>query len=135
MDLFITNRKLYFKNTCVTGTGMSDFHNLTAVSLRFQVLKAPAKHKFYRNYKNFDQDNFNKDLKLKLDFLKELDYSLFENSFFDNLNNHALIKTKTLQANSHQSMTKALRKVIMTRSRFKNIYLKSRNEENWVNYK
>ena len=32
-------------------------------------------------------------------------------------------------------MTKALRKAIMTRSRLKNIYLKSRNEENWVNYK
>ena len=32
-------------------------------------------------------------------------------------------------------MTKALRKAIMTRSRLKNIYLKRRNEENWVNYK
>ena len=32
-------------------------------------------------------------------------------------------------------MTKALRKAIMTRSSLKNIYLKSRNEENWVNYK
>ena len=32
-------------------------------------------------------------------------------------------------------MTKALRKAIMTRSRLKNIYLKSRNEENRVNYK
>ena len=32
-------------------------------------------------------------------------------------------------------MTKALRKVIMTRSMLQNIYLKSRNEENWVKYK
>ena len=54
IDLIITNRKPYFKNTCVTATVMSDFHKLTAVSLKFQVLKAPAKHKFYRNYKNFD---------------------------------------------------------------------------------
>ena len=32
-------------------------------------------------------------------------------------------------------MTKALRKAIATRSSLKNIYLKRRNEEKWVNYK
>ena len=32
-------------------------------------------------------------------------------------------------------MTTALPKAIMTRSRLKNIYLKSQNEENWVKYK
>ena len=32
-------------------------------------------------------------------------------------------------------MNKALRKAIMTRSRFKNIYLKTRNNENWDKYK
>ena len=48
--LIITNRKPYFKNTYVRTTGMSDFHKLTAVSLKSQVLKAPAKRKFYRNY-------------------------------------------------------------------------------------
>ena len=124
VDLIITNRKPYFKNICVTTTGMSDFHILTAVSLKSQVLKTPAKRMFYRNYKNFDEDNFNKDLKLKLDSLEELDYSLFENTFINVLNTHALIKTKTLQPNSHQFMTKALWKAIMTRSRLKNIYLK-----------
>ena len=40
---------------------MSDFHKLTAVSLKSQVLKAPSKRKLYRNYKNFDED---KDLQL-----------------------------------------------------------------------
>ena len=29
---------------------MSDIRKLTAVSLKSQVLKAPAKRKFYRNY-------------------------------------------------------------------------------------
>ena len=130
IDLIITYRKPYFKNTCVTTTGMSDFHKLIAVSLKSQVLKAPAKRKFYRNYKNFDGDNFNRHLKLKLDSLKELGYSLFKNTFIDVLNTHAPIRTKTLRANSHQFMTKALQKAIMTRSSLKNIYLKSRNEEN-----
>ena len=62
IDLIITNRKPYFKYTCVTATWMSDFHKLTAVSLKSQVPKAPATCKFYRSYKNFYKDNFNKDL-------------------------------------------------------------------------
>ena len=135
IDLIITNRKPYFKNASVIATGISDFHQLTAVSIKSQVLKAPSKRKFYRNSKNFDEDNFNKDLELKLDSSEELDYSLFENTFVDVLNTHASIETKILRANSHQFMTKAFRKAVSTRSKLKNIYLKSRNKENWVNYK
>ena len=63
-----------FKNICVTPTGMLDFDKLTGVSLKSQVMKAPAKRKFCRNYKNLDEDNFNKDLKLKLDSLQKLGY-------------------------------------------------------------
>ena len=54
-----------FKNICVTTTGMLDFVKLTAVSLKSQVMKAPA---------NLDEDNFNKVLKLKLDSLEKLGY-------------------------------------------------------------
>ena len=45
IDLLITNRKSYFKNTCVTVTGISDFHKLRVFSLKSQVLKAPPKIK------------------------------------------------------------------------------------------
>ena len=34
IDLIITNRKAYFKKGCVLETGISDFHKLTAVSLK-----------------------------------------------------------------------------------------------------
>ena len=78
---------------------MSYFHKLTVVSLKSQALKASAKRKFYRNYRNSDEENFNKDLKLKLDYLKELNYSLFENTFIDVLNTQAPIRIKTLRAN------------------------------------
>ena len=79
----------------MTTTGMSGFHKLTAVSLKSQVMKAPAKPKFCWNYKNLDEDNFNKDLKLKLDSLEKLDYSLFKNTLIDVLNTHAPTKIKT----------------------------------------
>ena len=43
IDLIITNRKSYFKNTFVTATGIFDSHKLTAVSLKSQILKSPSK--------------------------------------------------------------------------------------------
>ena len=123
IDLIMTNRKSYFKNTCVTVTGIS------------KILKAPQKIKTYRNYKTFDENRFNEDLKSKLDLIEKLDYPLFERIFIDVLNTHAPVTTKKVRANNHQFMTKALRKALMTRSRLKNAYLKTRNSKNWENYK
>ena len=129
----MTNRKSYFKNTCVTVTGISDFHKLTAVSLKSQILKAPPKIKTYR-FINTYENRFNEDLKSKLDSIEKPDYPLFESIFIDVLNTHAPVTTKKVRANNHQLMTKALRKAIMTRSRLKNAYLKIRNSKNLENY-
>ena len=96
---------------------------------------SPPKIKTYRNYKAFDENRFNEDLKSKLDSIEKLDYPLFESIFIDVLNTHAPVTTKKVRANNHQFMTKALRKAIMTRSRLKNAYLKTRNSKNWENYK
>ena len=79
IDLVITNRKPYLKNNCVAATEMSDFQ-------KSQVMKVLTKHKFYRNYKNFDKDGFNKVLKLKLDSLEELNYYLFDSCSYKNEN-------------------------------------------------
>ena len=135
IDLIITNRKPYFKKTCLIETGLSDFHKLTVVSLKSQILKAPPKRKLYRDYKTFDENNFNNDLKSKLDTINNLDYITFEDIFISVLNTHAPIKTKILRASNHKFMTKALRKAIMTRSRLKSIYLKNQNTTNWNNCK
>ena len=72
IDLIITNRKPYFKNFYVTATGLSDFRKQTAVSLKSQVMKVLAKRKFYRNYKKFDEDNSNKDLKTEVRFFRRI---------------------------------------------------------------
>ena len=135
IDLIMTNRKSYFKNTCVKVTGISDFHKLTAVSLKSQILKAPLKIKTYRNYKTFGGNKLNEDLKSKLDSIEKLDYPLFQCIFIDVLNKHAPVTTKNVRANNYRFMTKALRKAIMTRSRLQNAYLKTRNSKNWENYK
>ena len=60
---------------------------------------------------------------------------LFESIFINALNTHAPVTTKKVRANNHQFITKVLRKAIMTKSRFKNAYLKTRNGKNWQNNK
>ena len=63
----VFNFALYFV------TGISDFHKITAVSLKSEILKAPPKIKTYRNYKTFHEIGFNEDLKPKLNSIEKLD--------------------------------------------------------------
>ena len=130
IDLIIINRKAYYKKRCILETGISDFHKLTAVSLKSQILKTLPKRKLQRDYKALDENSFNNDLRSKLDSIKILDYSSFEDIFINFLNTHAP-KTKIIRANNHEFMTKALRKALITRSRLKNVCLKNQNTTNW----
>ena len=114
-DLTIFNRKSYLK-PCILETEISDFHTFTA-----------------RYYEAFDENNFNNDLKLKLDSTKNLYYSSFEDIFINILNTLAPTKTKILKVNNHEFMTKALRKALMVISRLKNVYLKIQDTNTWNN--
>ena len=57
--------------------------------------------KAYGNYKTFDENRFNEDLKSKLNSIENLDYSLFGSIFIDVLDKHVPVTTKTVQANNH----------------------------------
>ena len=61
--------------------------------------------------------------------------TLITTNFICVLNTHTPVTTTNERANNHQFMTKALRKAIMTRSRFKKSYLKTRNSKDWENCK
>ena len=63
------------------------------------------------------------------------EYSHFQNIFLEILHKHAAIKKKILRFNDDPFMTKALRKAIMHRSILKNIFHKTRAEEDWNNSK
>ena len=76
----------------------------------------------YRDYKKFDKNKFNHELKEHLSTLKVDEYSEFENTFLTILNKHAPIKKKALRANHVPYMTKALRKAIMRRSNLQTLY-------------
>ena len=85
----------------------------------------------YRNYKNFENDNFREDLKkelLKFD-ITNAPLSKFNDTVLSVLDKHAPKKLKYIRSNNCNFMTKELRKAIMNRSKLRNKFLKTRNEE------
>ena len=74
-----TNKPLNFQSSCVTETGLSDFHRmiLTVTKMTFQKLKPRVIN--YRDYKHFDNERFRDDL------LSEISnsYLEFDNNSFD----------------------------------------------------
>ena len=86
-----------------------------------------------RNYKRFDQNKFETELKLKLNSQTNLGYSTFQAVLLEILNKIAPVKVKVLRFNNNVFMTKSLRKAIMLGSRLKNNFNKQRSDGNWDN--
>ena len=136
-DLILTNCKHNFQNTSAFTTGFSDFHKMTVTVLKTEFVKADPLKINYRDYKNYNSFEFNKELKSKLnsDPSSNTNYSNFQNIMSEILDKHAPLKTKYLRANNSPFMTKPLRKMIMNRSRCKNAYFKNKTVQNWEKYR
>ena len=134
VDLILTNKKYLFNNSNLLKVRISDHHGWTITALKIQLVKGNAKTKLYRDYSEFNMDNFKAELDDKLKSGVVTEYSNFQNIFIQVLNNHAPAKKKIVRFNNSPFMTKTLRK-IMHRSRLKNIFIRKRNDKNWENYK
>ena len=64
-----------------------------------------------------------------------LNYDAIKETLVTLLDTHAPMKMRLLRENDAPYMNKNLRKAIMTRSRLKNLYNKTPNVENEMNYK
>ena len=89
--------------------------------------------KFCRGYKSFNFESFNNELNELLKSEKDINYSLFENIFLQVLNAHAPEKKKNQRFSNNLFLTKQLRKTIMHRSRFKNVF--KHEIKTWDSYK
>ena len=62
IDLILTNKNEFFKNTDVVKVGISDHHSLIATALKSLLLKGNAKTKLYHDYGFFSTDHFKENL-------------------------------------------------------------------------
>ena len=65
IDLIITNKPGCFQDTIVTFIGLSDCHKFVSTVLKASFKKALPKEVFYRDYKHFNNEDFEKDLHTK----------------------------------------------------------------------
>ena len=80
IDLFITNHPLSFCYTFAISTGLSDFHKMGITVLKKLFKKLAPKEIIYRDYKNFNEDPFNFELR-KVTNNDNLSYHSFEKDF------------------------------------------------------
>ena len=93
-ELFLTNKKNFFKNPNVLKVGISDHHNFVLTALKTQFIKGSPKVKCYRSYKIFDIETSKTELSTVLTVSKTEDYSSFEEAFTSVLHNYVPIKKK-----------------------------------------
>ena len=63
IDLILTNKPSYFQHSNIFETGLSDFHLLTVTEFKLGFQKLKPQIITYRNYKKFNNDKFQADIK------------------------------------------------------------------------
>ena len=93
IDIMFTNRTNCFQKTSTVVTGLSYFHKMIISRLKTTFKKIPPKNIIFRDYKNFDEQNFLFDLDqqiIKEKFYTEKNmYESFPDTFKVIVNKHA----------------------------------------------
>ena len=128
IDLILINKPRSFKNSSVLETGLSDFHKMTLTIMRAYFVKQTPKVVYYRDYKKFSNDLFRNDI-LQVQALTDTKVYV-QTNIVDIFNEYAPLKKRYVHANQVPFMNKKLGKELMTRSRLKNKFLKTKTDAN-----
>ena len=77
----MTNKEELFKNFNVLEVEISDHHSFIITALKSQLVKGNVKTKLYRDYSEFNMDNFKAELDDRLKSGLVTEYSNFKNIF------------------------------------------------------
>ena len=127
IDFILTNNPRSFFKTSSLFTELLDLHELVLSVFKTTFCKSKPKEIAYRNFKNFQEESFNQELKNNLINNSTESYKFFAKVFLDTLNKHAPLKKKSVRANHAPYVTKMLRKAIMRTSNLQTIYFKKIN--------
>ena len=107
--------------------------------MKSYISRLKPKTVFYRNYKNFDEEKFVKDIKAADFSFSNNDpnenYSFLSDTFSKLVDRYTPCKIKIQRGNYAPFINKEMRKAIYTRSRFRNSFCKNSSEENERKYK
>ena len=128
----------FFSDSCVIETRLSDFHKVVVTVMKTTYRKLEPRTVHYRDFKylcnNSFKESLQKAISQNLGVGCDEIYESFAASCSKILDNHAPLKKKYVRGNHSPFMNKSLSKAIMVRTRPRNIFLKTRSEENKINY-
>ena len=96
IGFILTNSPLRFYRNDFLLTGLSDCHKLVLSVFKKTFSKSKPKEIINRNFKKFNEKDFNQELRSEL----AKNYSSFENIFIDVLNKHAPIIKNVIKASN-----------------------------------
>ena len=96
IDLILTNKKDLIKYSHVFEVGISNHHGCIITALKSQLVKGKAIKKLYRDYNEFNMDNFTAELDDKLKTGIVTKYSIFQSALIQVLNIHDATGKKTI---------------------------------------
>ena len=136
IDLILTNSPHSFQCSSVGETGLSDLDKMIVTVMKTTFQRMPAKIRNYRDYRHFDINIFRESILYELakESVSNTDLNKFIEICLKTLNNYAPSKKKCNSGNQMPFMNKDLSKAIMDRTRFRNKFLKNRNDENRKKY-
>ena len=111
-------------------TGISDHHKMIMTIFRSSFAKGKPKTFHYRCYKKFNLEQFQMELKEKLDEISNNSFDTFLEVFKTCLDKFAPLKEKEIRFNKCIFMTKSLRKAIMLRSQLKKKFSNNKSKQN-----
>ena len=129
IDLLLTNKPIPSQVTNTTETGLNDGHKLISSFMKPYISSFKPKTIFYRNYKNFDEEKFVKDVKAADFSFSNNDpnenYSALSNTLTKLVDKHAPFKMKIQKGNPVPFISKEMKKAIYARSRLRNKFYKN----------
>ena len=118
IDLLLTNKPMSFQVTNTTETGLSDCHKLISSFMKSYITRLKPKTIFYRNYKNFDEEKFVKDVKAADFSFSNNDpnenYSVLSDTFSKVVDRYAPLKEKIQRGNHTPLISKEMKKLFIT---------------------
>ena len=130
-------------SACVNyNCGLSDYHNLVAVSTKMQLPRIKPKVLFYRSMKHFDENSYKKDIENVpfhvINTFDDLDDKLWAfNKLVTNvIEEHAPLKKKYIKRNNSAHMNSKLKKLMYQKRMAQNDHRKNRGDKTkWEKYR
>ena len=102
---------------------------------RFTFTKGKPKTFYYRCFKNFNLEQFEMEIKEKIDDISNNSFDIFLEEIKTCLDKFVPLKEKKIRFNNSIFMNKSLRKAVILRSQLKRKFNNNKSEKNSTKYK